>query len=448
MTDILGLDGVRVTASEEDTHHFHINVDPVGSLTQCPKCGGRSLYKHDRREVMIRDQAIRGKQVAIYVNRQRWRCQSCGAVAHVPIESIDDNRSMTKRLLAWIRKESLRRTFAQVAEEVGVVEGTVRHIFREYASELEKTVRFEAPQMMGIDEIHILKKPRCVIGNIAENTIVDILPTRTKDAVTKYLYSLEGRDQVRYATLDMWRPYRDAIELVMPQATIVVDKFHVVRMANDALEKVRKKHRAMLEPKVRRQLVGDRFTLLKRPGTLKDKEQLILSGWLRNFPLLSDAYTAKEAFFDIYEAETRHEAERRYEAWRNSIPESIAAEFSDVVRAVDNWHPYVFAYHDHRLTNAFSESVNNLIRLMNRLGRGYSFDALRAKILFTDRLHKRKPPRLMRRRQSQPVAAFAMEMTRDIRGIGRELPPNEDIRPRNMGVDIPTLIRLLEDDRF
>lgn len=105
---------------------------------------------------------------------------------------------------------------------------------------------------MGTDEIHILKKPRCVIGNIGENTIVDILPARTKEAVISYLSQLEGRDQVRYATLDMWRPYRDAIQAVMPQATIVVDKFHVVRMANTALESVRKKHRAMLEPKARR----------------------------------------------------------------------------------------------------------------------------------------------------------------------------------------------------
>ena len=58
--------------------------------------------------------------------------------------------------------------------------------------------------------------------------------------------------------------------------------------------------------------------------------------------MLADAYKAKEAFFDIYEAETRKEAERRYEAWRNSLPESIAAEFSDLVRAVDNWGPWIF----------------------------------------------------------------------------------------------------------
>lgn len=55
-----------------------------------------------------------------------------------------------------------------------------------------------------------------------------------------------------------------------------------------------------------------------------------------------------------------------------------------------NWHDEVFAYFDHPITNAYTESLNNLIRVMNRLGRGYSFDALRAKILFTEGLHKKK----------------------------------------------------------
>jgi transposase len=54
--------------------------------------------------------------------------------------------------------------------------------------------------------------------------------------------TLENRDKVRYVAMDKWKPYRDAIQSVLPDATIVIDKFHVVRMANNALEKIRKEH--------------------------------------------------------------------------------------------------------------------------------------------------------------------------------------------------------------
>lgn len=172
----------------------------------------------------------------------------------------------------------------------------------------------------------------------------------------------------------------------------------------------------------------------------------MLSGWLRSYPLLNDAYAAKEAFFDVYAAETREEAERRYEAWHNGIPESIAGDFAEVVRAVDNWHPYVMSYFDHRVTNAFSESINNLIRLMNRLGRGYSFEALRAKVLYTNKLHKTKKPRLVRRNK-EVSAHYSMMLSREISPYMNE-PTNEASQDLNFGVDIPTLISLLEDERF
>lgn len=57
-----------------------------------------------------------------------------------------------------------------------------------------------------------------------------------------------------------------------------------------------------------------------------------------------------------------------------------------------NWHNAIFAYFDHPITNGYTESLNNLIRVMNRTGRGYSFEALRAKMLFAEGFQKVKRP--------------------------------------------------------
>jgi hypothetical protein len=111
------------------------------------------------------------------------------------------------------------------------------------------------------------------------------------------------------------------------------------------------------------------------------------------------------------------------------------------------------------LTNAYTERLNSLIRVMNRLGRGYSFEALRAKILFTEGIHSRKQarPKFERRRAPEPV-----ELGRVLpdEAMGYGLPVLEKVRaikpskeadqhkaappPKNYGADISTLIRMIE----
>ena len=157
-----------------------------------------------------------------------------------PLPDADEARAMTRRLMDWIGKQAVKRTFSSIAEEVGVVEGTIRLIFKDYVyvDALERTIRFETPKWMGIDEIHLIR-PRCVITNIQNNTIVDMLINRNKDTVAKYLFKLPERNKVQYVAMDMWIPYRAAVEAVLPDARIVIDKFHVVRMVNDAMQKVK-----------------------------------------------------------------------------------------------------------------------------------------------------------------------------------------------------------------
>jgi transposase len=106
--------------------------------------------------------------------------------------------------------------------------------------------------------------------HIQNNTIVD----RNKDTVINYLSNLAGRHEVQYVAMDMWAPYRDAVQAMMPNAKIVIDKFHVIRMANDALERVRKGLREQLTANQRRGLMHDRFVLLKRERDWNDRERL------------------------------------------------------------------------------------------------------------------------------------------------------------------------------
>ena len=456
--NILNLPCYKVLSIQENEHDYHIDVETLHAPTSCPHCQSSNLVGFGRREQMVKDLPMHGRRVGLYIDTRRYQCRGCGKTFYEVLPEIDEKRLMTKRLAQWMGKQAIKRTFASIAEEVGCTEFTVRSVFSDYVNELEKTIRFETPKWMGIDEIHLIK-PRGVIANIQNNTIVELLPNRNKDTVVRFLHHLEGKERIQYVAMDMWTPYRDAVRAVIPQAEIVVDKFHVVRMANDAMERVRKSLRESLTPKQRRGLMHDRFVLLKRERDLNDKERLNLDGWTKNYPALGEAYRLKEDFYGIYESGAPEEAMRRYEAWYRGISTEISPYFTDLIRAFTNWQPFILNYFGHPITNAYTESLNSLIRVMSRLGRGYSFEALRAKILFTEGIHSRKQarPKFERKRTPEPVE-MGRALPDDAMGYG--LPVLEKVRatkppkdadqhkapppPKNYGADISTLIRMIE----
>ena len=101
---------------------------------------------------------------------------------------------------------------------------------------------------------------------------------------------------------------------------------------------------------------------------------------------------------------SKEDALTRYEAWSKSVPPEIRPHFEDLIRAFTNWQPWILNYFDHKVTTAYTESLNSLIGVMDRLDRGYSFEALRAKILFTEGAHKHKlsRPKFERMRDVEP----------------------------------------------
>ena len=199
----------------------------------------------------------------------------------------------------------------------------------------------------------------------------------------------------------------------------------------------------------------DRFVLLRRERDLTDKDSLLLSGWLKNYDELGVAYRLKEDFFGIYDAQSPDEAQGRYLEWKSRITPEVAPAFSDLVRAWDNWTPWILGYFDHPVTNAYTESLNSLIRVMDRLGRGYSFEALRAKILFSEGAHKHKNSRPKFERKTKERIEPELEYSRSFEmfspsfgGMERKLPkprpaPSTQLE-KNYGASISTLIELLE----
>jgi transposase len=388
--NILNLPNLKVVEVKEDLQNYRIVAEMAVTPTCCLHCFSFLIVGYGKKNQLYMDLPMHGKRVGVEVIRKRFLCRKCERTFLEILPDMDDKRAATTRLVKYVEKASLERTFASLAQEIGVNEKSIRNIFKDYITHLNETIKFATPQRLGIDEIHILKKPRCVISNLEHQTVINILPKRDKETVKNYLYYLPNKESVRYICMDMWEPYKDAVKICFPKATVIIDKFHVVRMANQALESVRKSIRAELADGKRRTLMHDRFILLKRAKDLKMDEFLILQTWTKNIPDLGKAYILKENFFMIWDCKSKDEAVLSYRNWKEEIPFHLKIHFQPLLTAMENWQDQIFAYFDHPITNAFTESLNGLIRVVNRLGRGYSFDALRAKILFTKGTHKIK----------------------------------------------------------
>lgn len=349
----------------------------------CTKCGVvGELYRHGTKVTAFRDAPVHGKQVTVQANRQRYRCRACEKTFLQDVPDMDEQRRMTVRCLEYIGEQALIRPFTHVADDIGVHEKTIRNIAGERIERLMAAHTLRAPRILGMDEVSVLRKPRAVFTDIGRRAPIDLLESRSKPVVAHWLHHLPDRQRVEVVAMDMWAPYRDAVRAVLPDVLIVVDKFHVLRMASQALEVVRKATGHTLEPKGRRQLVRSRFSLLRRPTQLSAKAALDLDAWLVNEPTLRHAYQAKEAFYSIWDLKTKDAAREEYDRWLAEMPTDIQKPFKPVVTAMKNWNTEIFGYWDHRITNAYTEAVNGVLKLANRMGRGYSFNVIRARVLF------------------------------------------------------------------
>ena len=298
---------------------------------------------------------------------------------------------MTTRCLEYIEAQCLRDTFVRLAENLGCDEKTIRNIASDHIAKLDAQYLPRLPDWLGIDETRIDRQMRCVLTDVYERVPIDMLADRDKRTLAGWLHKFDDRSHVLGLAIDMWRPYFDVAKAMFPGLPVVIDKFHVVRMANNGLDKTRIRLGKEESKAVKLQWLRSKILLLKRSSNLTEKQKSTLQTWLDNEPNIAAAYWLKESFYDIYELRDREEAAKALAAWRTSVPSGMKADFKELLSATKNWRDEILNYFDHPITNGYTEAVNGTAKVINRAGRGYTFDVLRARVLFGSNRKARKP---------------------------------------------------------
>ena len=443
MPDFINISGLTTLSHEDQGDHYLVQVKGTGEPQQCPECTSLFFHKHGTQKQSYMDTPMHGKRVLLEIARQRYKCQDCGKTFFEPLPCMDSKRQATGRLISYIEQRCMQETFVALAREVGVDEKTVRYVFDDYVIRKKSEVQFKTPEILGIDEVKIIGSYRAMLTNIDRLSVFDMLPSRMKVSLLDYFDALPEKQNVHTLVMDTWGPYRQIGRKIFPGKLIVVDKFHVVRMANDGLERVRKRIRKSLDYKTRIKLKDDRFTLLKRRHTLSEEQTAKTNKWFEMFPELGAAYDAKERFYDIYVQPTREAAEIAVERWTGNLPTEIEKDFRDLRVALRNWNQEIMNFYEQPVTNAYTESVNSIARFINRIGRGYSFEVLRARLLYNDQALKDSSTSVRKKiRKPRP--------SQDSFTMGRMMAETDQYEETttNYGPYIPTLVKLLEDGYF
>ena len=140
----------------------------------------------------------------------------------------------------------------------------------------------------------------------------------------------------------------------------------------------------------------------------------------------------KESFYAIWDNHNHNRADaiKAYAEWQKQVTEDVQPAFKPLLTAMGNWNAEIFAYFDYRVTNAYTEALNGLIKIANRNGRGYSFDVIRAKMLYTSGFHKTHK----RLRLSEDSQGYTMRLSVDQR--------------QDFGAEISTLARQIQSGGF
>lgn len=396
MTDILDMEGWAILGKRLEDREYELEAEYTILPTACQKCGviGR-LYKHGTKNTTYRDSPIRGNPVRLLARVQRYRCRECGETFLQPLGGVLDDRRMTERCATFIQEQCLRDTFVRIADNVGCDEKTVRTLASLHIEGLGQSYRPALPEWLGIDETQIDGKMRLVLTDIGNRRPVEMLPDRDKGTLTTWLNHYRDRRHVKGVAIDMWRPYRDVAHYMLPGVPVVIDKFHVVRTASYCMERVRIRLQKVKKPGERRDWLRSKALLNMRYAKLNQKQRFNVDMWLDNEPELAAAHRLKEAFYDLYD-QPKAVAVAAYDGFADTVPASLKADFKVLLTSMKNWRTEILAYFDNPISNAYTEALNGVAKTINRAGRGYSFEVLRARLLFGKGLPepaKEPPPR-------------------------------------------------------
>jgi transposase len=410
---------------------LHMTVETTGSRAACPQCGVFARSK-GRKTVQVRDMPAGGRPVRLWWRKRRWYCPDGDC----------ENKTWSEQVEAIRARAVLsERAGRDICVRVGRDGASVAEMAREYliawstamaAVEAHGRPLVDDPERigtvaeLGVDETAFARsgpgrRPGFVTGmvDLERHRLLDVVRGRSGTDLRTWLEERPPGwcEQVTVVAIDPHEGYRQGLKPHLEHATLVVDPFHVVALANRAIDNTRRRvNQELLGHRGRKAdpLYRIRRVLLTGAERLSDKAWARLNEGLRMGDPddeVLDAWLAKEKTRDVYLSDDPEQAAELLDAAICFCESSHVDEVRTLGKTLAAWRPEILAHHATGASAGPTEAMNLLIEKLRRVGHGFrSFHNYRLRLLLycgvtwpaRPAVGLRPRPRL---RRAPPVAA-------------------------------------------
>lgn len=352
----------------------------------CPYCASGRNWVHEYRTITIRDEPIRGKEVILKIKKRRLRCKDCKKTFHEPIQGILPKKRFTQRFkrgLLWACEN-----FRDLKRVRKAFRCSHHFVYQSLYEVLElnrrRKLNYPWPKTIGIDEhafgrsvkTHQRTRFATLIVDFTNKRPMELVQGRSGPELWEQLKNIPGRENVTHVALDLSDPYKKFVQEFFPNANMVADKFHVLRLLNNHILKYRKK------------ITGTRATwkarklLLMSHKKLHWKQRQTLWDYLKKHPELRELYAFKEALHSLYRIKGYNRAAQALTRLTDRMALSNLKEIKTLRKTLLKWRNEILNYFKTRITNARTEGFNHIAKLLKRNAFGFkSFANYRLKVL-------------------------------------------------------------------
>ena len=352
--------------------------------TRCPQDGG-SVFCYDHSEELTwRHLNVFQHRCEITCRLPRGKCRQCGHVFRVrpPWEELSTH--FTKEFEAFALLLMREMPMSKVAQTVGETDTRLwRMLFRQVDAAYAQA-DFSNVCCVGVDELSVRKGHEyvSVFADLVAKRV--IFATEGKDAQTwlKFVEALEThnghRHAITQASMDMSQAYEKGVAENCRNAQVVFDKFHVIKNANEAVDKVRRAEVRLGGQGVWEALHKSQWLWRKNPENLSDQEQERLAKIKDKNLCTAKAYQVRLVLQDIYRSAHESTARHRFKVWCRWVrwvarfyKASLLASMLKMAQMIEKHLAGILAHWKWGVTNAFMEGLNSVFSGTKRKARGY-----------------------------------------------------------------------------
>ena len=356
---------------------------PRGSVFSCPVCQAAGCKAYDTDEMTWRHLNFFQHQTFLHARTPRVECVQCG-IHRVSVPWARPGSGFTLLFEALVVMLAKSMPILAVARFVNEHDTLVWRIVTHYVDAARAKADHSAVTQVGVDETASRRGQTYVslFVDLEQRNVLFATPGKDASTVAAFAADLKAHggdpEAVTDVSADMSQAFFNGVAANLPKAVVTFDKFHVVSLVNDAVEKVRRS-----EQKTCPELVGSRYVWLKNPENLTERqwEKFDALDIVNSHLKTARAYQIRLVFQDLY-TQPPEEAESYLNRWYFWATHSRLQPIIDVARTIRRHQDGILRWFTSRINNGILEGINSLVQAAKAKARGYRSDRNLATVIY------------------------------------------------------------------